>query len=179
MNLRHACPLYKKCKICEQIKYYSEFPPRTGRKRSSGARKSYCKVCEPRKHEKILPAIPCNYSFDISLLSYGDIKVKEKKKNGRFFEYYVPVQIATQLVTEEAAGIVHEGLIHKLYNKEEFRHLIIERSSYTCFYCGKYGDTIDHLTPKSKGGLTTPKNCVCACKRCNQLKNDDDVKYLV
>ncbi|WP_307344978.1 HNH endonuclease [Metabacillus malikii] len=52
--------------------------------------------------------------------------------------------------------------------------MILVRDNYTCHYCGNYGDTVDHIIPKSKGGLTTPKNCICACNACNKEKADQD-----
>ncbi|MBO1511868.1 HNH endonuclease [Metabacillus bambusae] len=57
--------------------------------------------------------------------------------------------------------------------------VIIEESNFICFYYGEYGDTIDHIVPKSKGGLTNPKNCVCACFQCNQLKNDKLIEEFI
>lgn len=47
---------------------------------------------------------------------------------------------------------------------------ILARDEFTCRFCGKYGDTIDHLVPKSKGGKSTWMNCVCACAKCNRTK---------
>lgn len=163
MHIGHTCRLYKTCKICKKTKYVLDFPANTGKKRSTGARKSDCYHCRSRRQ------------FDASVLSGRAIKVKGKKKKGRF-EYYLPIKRAKRLVDEGAAGIVHKSLIYMLYNQMEFRHLMVEKNNFTCFYCGEYGDTIDHLIPKSKGGLDTPKNCVCACKKCNQLKSDLTLK---
>lgn len=39
-----------------------------------------------------------------------------------------------------------------------------------CFYCGDPADTVDHLTPLSRGGENRQKNCVPACHVCNQKK---------
>jgi 5-methylcytosine-specific restriction endonuclease McrA len=43
-----------------------------------------------------------------------------------------------------------------------------------CAYCEtslKFADSqIDHITPVSKGGLSTPNNCVLVCKKCNLAK---------
>eukprot|EP00471_Norrisiella_sphaerica_P013200 CAMPEP_0184500270 /NCGR_PEP_ID=MMETSP0113_2-20130426/44163_1 /TAXON_ID=91329 /ORGANISM="Norrisiella sphaerica, Strain BC52" /LENGTH=257 /DNA_ID=CAMNT_0026888561 /DNA_START=90 /DNA_END=863 /DNA_ORIENTATION=+ len=46
------------------------------------------------------------------------------------------------------------------------------RGASICYYCGVRGQhlTIDHILPRSKGGLTTMKNVVLACQRCNQMK---------
>ncbi|TXH11879.1 MAG: HNH endonuclease [Spirochaetes bacterium] len=52
------------------------------------------------------------------------------------------------------------------------RNNILKRDKYTCAYCGRYGDTIDHINPVSKGGETSWMNCVTACYDCNSLKRD-------
>ena len=58
------------------------------------------------------------------------------------------------------------------------------RDNFECQYCGKYledeDQTIDHVLPKSKGGLNTWENLVLACPPCNQYKADftlDQVGY--
>ena len=54
------------------------------------------------------------------------------------------------------------------------RKNIIARDEYICQYCGvsKTPLTIDHITPKGKGGGDTWENLVAACKPCNQKKGD-------
>ena len=56
------------------------------------------------------------------------------------------------------------------------RRNLFRRDGYTCQYCGaKPGPaelTIDHILPKSRGGLTTWENCVLACIKCNSRKAD-------
>jgi 5-methylcytosine-specific restriction endonuclease McrA len=51
---------------------------------------------------------------------------------------------------------------------------ILRRDHYTCQYCGRRGDrlTVDHVTPRSKGGDTTWTNVVAACLRCNLYKGN-------
>lgn len=44
-----------------------------------------------------------------------------------------------------------------------------------CVYCGEYGDTIDHVIPRSKGGLDEPSNVVPCCLACNMEKTNDDL----
>jgi 5-methylcytosine-specific restriction endonuclease McrA len=51
----------------------------------------------------------------------------------------------------------------------------LERDHHICFYCGAAGDTIDHLVPNARGGLSTPANSVCACQKCNMLKGGMDL----
>ena len=52
------------------------------------------------------------------------------------------------------------------------KRMIRERDDYTCKYCGKFGDTVDHIFPKSRGGKDTWGNLCCACRKCNGEKSD-------
>jgi 5-methylcytosine-specific restriction endonuclease McrA len=49
---------------------------------------------------------------------------------------------------------------------------ILIRDNWTCQYCGKFGDTIDHILPKSRGGGNTWGNLCAACKSCNGAKDN-------
>jgi HNH endonuclease len=44
----------------------------------------------------------------------------------------------------------------------------------TCIYCGKPSESIDHVLPQSRGGLSITENCVPACLACNGHKSDAD-----
>ncbi len=52
------------------------------------------------------------------------------------------------------------------------RKNVLARDSHTCQYCGKTGDTVDHIKPRSRGGVDSWTNCVCACAECNRKKNN-------
>lgn len=45
-----------------------------------------------------------------------------------------------------------------------------------CYHCQQHFDreelTMDHLIPIARGGRTTKKNVVVACKQCNSLKKN-------
>lgn len=49
----------------------------------------------------------------------------------------------------------------------------------TCSYCGcsidDFSRTIDHLVPKSRGGILSNDNKVPSCGDCNKMKGDMDV----
>lgn len=51
---------------------------------------------------------------------------------------------------------------------------VFVRDDFTCAYCGRTDRrlTIDHVVPKSKGGITSFENCVASCKPCNNRKNN-------
>jgi 5-methylcytosine-specific restriction endonuclease McrA len=53
------------------------------------------------------------------------------------------------------------------------RYNIYKRDGHKCVYCGSKKDlTLDHVTPKSKGGKNTWKNLVTCCGSCNVKKGD-------
>ena len=55
--------------------------------------------------------------------------------------------------------------------KRLWRKKIKEAWDHKCAYCGSDKElTIDHITPRSKGGADITKNVVCACHDCNQDK---------
>jgi len=59
------------------------------------------------------------------------------------------------------------------------RRNIYLRDANTCQYCGKRFPTselsLDHVIPRSRGGLDTWENLVCACTTCNSRKADKTV----
>jgi 5-methylcytosine-specific restriction endonuclease McrA len=72
-------------------------------------------------------------------------------------------------------------LIIRLLNYVKFRtkpikisrHRIYARDNHQCVYCGsKKSLTIDHVIPRSKGGLNTWTNMVTSCFSCNVKKGD-------
>jgi len=94
---------------------------------------------------------------------------------GRRWRQETDLETAVTLVNEHAAFVVNRRTVRRLYSNRAFRSYILNRDRYTCYFCGQYGDTIDHLLPRAKGGHTTPMNCVCACNLCNQSKADRDL----
>jgi len=53
------------------------------------------------------------------------------------------------------------------------RHNIFKRDKHECQYCGTSIDlTLDHVVPRSRGGRSSWKNLITACKRCNTRKGD-------
>src|SRR6201986_2495778 len=52
------------------------------------------------------------------------------------------------------------------------RAALMRRDNYRCAYCGRHGETIDHVLPRSRGGQHTWENCVAACQMCNHRKAD-------
>ncbi len=54
------------------------------------------------------------------------------------------------------------------------RRNLFKRDKYTCMYCGVQPGpeelTVDHIMPKSRGGISSWENCALACVECNKRK---------
>ena len=65
--------------------------------------------------------------------------------------------------------------ISRRHTATRFRKKVLfNRDSWQCQYCGvQLGQrevTIDHVTPRSVGGVTSWRNCVTSCRACNMKK---------
>lgn len=52
------------------------------------------------------------------------------------------------------------------------RRTVFARDSHRCQYCGSTAESIDHVVPRSRGGLHSWDNVVAACRGCNTRKED-------
>jgi 5-methylcytosine-specific restriction endonuclease McrA len=52
------------------------------------------------------------------------------------------------------------------------RRGVFARDGYSCQYCGSSAENLDHVVPRSRGGLHVWENVVAACRRCNAKKMD-------
>ncbi|MCH6265078.1 HNH endonuclease [Neobacillus citreus] len=162
MEVGCYCKLYKTCVDCCRTLHYRNFKSRGKRKR-----RSFCKECGLKRKENLNKRV-----YRPTLKEGSEIKVKAKLSNKRTISYKVSYDKAIHLVAEGMAEIIHDNLIYKLYDRVTFRNMIFERDNYKCVYCAKPGTTIDHVIPYKFGGITSFSNCVCSCRRCNQIKSD-------
>jgi len=53
------------------------------------------------------------------------------------------------------------------------RRAVFARDSWTCQYCGRTSHlTVDHVMPRSRGGLSVWENIVTSCAPCNRRKGN-------
>jgi len=52
------------------------------------------------------------------------------------------------------------------------RRAVFVRDAWSCQYCGGAAENLDHVVPRSRGGLHVWENVVAACRRCNAKKMD-------
>jgi 5-methylcytosine-specific restriction endonuclease McrA len=107
----------------------------------------------------------------------------------------VPERRAVVLVLDRKAAVVHktDAVLHsarleivvpsviRLRNYVRVPHrwraplnrrAVFARDEHRCQYCGGPAESIDHVVPKSRGGLHTWENVVAACRPCNVRKRD-------
>ena len=63
---------------------------------------------------------------------------------------------------------IHWRQKHPRYSKNK----VYQRDNYECAYCGKAANTVDHIIPRSRGGLTAWTNTVASCLKCNHKKGN-------
>jgi 5-methylcytosine-specific restriction endonuclease McrA len=52
------------------------------------------------------------------------------------------------------------------------RRAVFARDHFACQYCGSKAESIDHVIPRSRGGLHVWENIVAACRSCNTRKEN-------
>lgn len=63
----------------------------------------------------------------------------------------------------------------ELVTRRSWRQRIFEAWEHRCAYCGDPAQSLDHIVPKAKGGLTVRTNLVPACLPCNRRKSHHEV----
>jgi 5-methylcytosine-specific restriction endonuclease McrA len=58
------------------------------------------------------------------------------------------------------------------------RRGVLRRDLQRCAYCGVAANTIDHVLPRSRGGVDSWENLVACCLRCNNAKGDRTLSEL-
>ena len=102
-------------------------------------------------------AISLMHNKKINAIKNYEIILRSEKE-----EFFVPkVGILTYFVKATFARRV-------ALNREN----IFIRDFFSCQYCGKSAESVDHIVPRSKGGLHEWSNVVACCKKCNLIKAD-------
>lgn len=66
-------------------------------------------------------------------------------------------------------------LVSKRESKLRLRAGIFAAWGHGCAYCGRGADTLDHVLPVVRGGMTVRSNLIPACRPCNLAKGHSDV----
>jgi len=110
------------------------------------------------------PLNVCNVRRAVSLLGRG--KAESLQDSGGYLH-------SAYAALAEPAVIRLVYLVKRpLHRRRLSRREVFARDRYQCQYCGTYTRalTVDHVIPRSKGGLHTWTNVVSACDACNHHK---------
>ena len=68
------------------------------------------------------------------------------------------------------------------YLNRTLRFKILKRDNFRCQYCGRKAPKVelevDHILPRSKGGLTLPSNLITSCIDCNRGKGKNQLEII-
>jgi 5-methylcytosine-specific restriction endonuclease McrA len=140
--------------------------------------------------ERAMCLVCTTYADDLPKATIMDPTMDAKSKTWVDFRDYTWAEWA-ELIPSHGEGVIHsakrsfripEIVLLTRYNKLPqqraafSRRSIYKRDRNQCQYCGCSPGTpelsIDHVLPRSRGGLTTWENCVLACTDCNRKKAD-------
>lgn len=62
--------------------------------------------------------------------------------------------------------------LHRKRFFEYTRQRVFRQKGRRCWWCGKPAKTVDHITPKARGGTDAYSNLAPACESCNQDHGD-------
>jgi 5-methylcytosine-specific restriction endonuclease McrA len=97
--------------------------------------------------------------------SWASLKVAEGAP--RVQTASIAIQVPEVIVLSHYASVPDRGIAFSRLN-------LYKRDRYTCQYCGRHPSvtelTIDHVVPRSRGGMSSWTNCVVACVQCNFKK---------
>ena len=168
----------KKCPICNEIKSIPEIY-------------NICSECQFK-----IKSHRDNLNKDLTIENLIEDNILLVRKNLRHCKK-ITSSDAKNLIENRLAKIYLPNIIYSIESKEKLtyenmkmmkldkktlwvkriKEKVLERDNYICKYCGQYGDTVDHIIPKSKGGQFVLENLVCACEKCNKDKRSLDKKY--
>lgn len=106
----------------------------------------------------------------IRMLHRGVARVHTAKPGEKFGAYERPV--AVELLQYVFAKWMYQTTGRTMYSKSG----VLRRDKHTCAYCGRTAQTVDHVIPQARGGLSTWLNTVAACWTCNQRKADSSLR---
>lgn len=111
----------------------------------------------------------------LKLLIKGKVDVVSEWEGKAIRSVSVAIQLPATLRLRNHVRFFRKNIIFS-------KSMVKKRDHYTCQYCGstpaKAQTTIDHVIPVSKGGQSSYENCVTACYKCNNKKNDRSLSQI-
>ena len=108
-----------------------------------------------------------NYNFD-AWREISELRVLEKQPHDDWLK-----AVNFEIQVPRVLRLLHYDRMPR-HTIRLSRHAIFARDASCCQYCGQRFPTsqlsLDHVIPRSRGGMSTWENMVCACLKCNIRK---------
>lgn len=94
-------------------------------------------------------------------------KAEVLETNGQVFR--------SELVSFEAPSVVRLNYFVRVPYRARAsltRRAVFARDDWSCQYCGRAAENVDHVVPRSRGGEHVWENVVASCRACNSRKEN-------
>lgn len=123
----------------------------------------------------------CLSVIPLSVVSWQDAVNLVYAEKANVLEIYEGSRISSQKLTMAIPSVIMlSNFLYRTYRPAFNKGNLLYRDELTCQYCFKHFHhkhlTLDHVIPKSKGGLATWENSVIACRDCNNKKSNKLIK---
>ncbi len=112
--------------------------------------------------KEVLGRVGLNHA--ITMLHKGKARILEAASGEMIGPYVIPK--AVELLRYVYARWKYDRTGEVPFSKRG----VLRRDGFTCAYCGKHADTVDHILPKWAGNAASWMNSIAACRKCNQAK---------
>lgn len=122
----------------------------------------------------MLPPSVIDWTYAIKLVYLNKVSVVKEYDDWVVHSQKLAIPVPSIIMTKRYVRPKHKVLFN--------RKMVYLRDNYTCQYCGEQFQakdlTLDHVTPKSKGGGSSWSNLVTCCGTCNWLKGAKAIEPL-
>ena len=122
----------------------------------------------------MLPPSVIDWTYAIKLVYLNKVSVVKDHDDWVVRSQKLTIPVPSIIMTRRYVRPKHKVLFN--------RKMVYLRDNYTCQYCGDKFQakdlTLDHVTPKSKGGGSSWSNLVTCCGTCNWLKGAKAIEPL-
>ncbi len=113
------------------------------------------------------PLHVCSIKRAVTLLMH---EIAERVEDGTQLLHSPSTSMSVPSVIRLRRYVKRPPRYHIAFNRRN----VFRRDNHACQFCGKVGGdlTLDHVTPRSRGGKNSWENIVTACRECNSKKRD-------
>jgi hypothetical protein len=169
------CPISRRCINCKAVKHGSEFYFMSKTCKDCVIENLKIKI-DRNELEKTLKKMHEYSWIDLGIEALNPNYYIALFTSDTKFAKNIHYNLACDLYEKGVITVMRENAVYLLFKQNKYlKQKVILDSKYTCYYCGKFGDTVDHIIPKKDGGLWIESNLICCCNKCNVAKAELDI----